>query len=123
MSVAASPAESAPLAVEATSAAEDPLPTSTVAVAPQSTAVSFQSIANAYGDLTRHSLDQTKSFLEKLAGVKSIDKAFELHTDFARQAYDNFVTGSQKIRELHREMAKQKLERWEDLVIGITKVR
>jgi hypothetical protein len=84
--------------------------------------VSYQTIANAYGDLTRRSLDQTTSFFERFLGVRSFDKAFELQTEFAKQAYDNFVAESQRIRDLHRELTKQRLQRWEGFV-GMTKAR
>jgi hypothetical protein len=84
--------------------------------------VSYQTIADAYGDLTRRSLDQTTSFFERFLGVRSFDKAFELQTEFARQAYDNFVAESQKIRDLHRELTRQRLQRWEGFV-GMTKAR
>ena len=88
----------------------------------EATPVSYETIASAYGDLTRRSLDQTTSFLEKFWGVRSFDKVFELQTEFARQAYDNFCAESQRIRDLHRELAKQRLERWEGFV-GMTKAR
>lgn len=122
------PVEVTPLAsVEAVSVAPveaasvtpgEAVPDASVEAAP----VSYQTIANAYGDLTRRSLDQTTSFFEKFWGVRSLDKVFELQTEFAQQAYDNFVVESQRIRDLHRELAKQRLERWEGFV-GMTKVR
>ncbi|MBV9984128.1 MAG: phasin family protein [Bradyrhizobium sp.] len=109
--------ETAPVAsVEAVSAA----PRETVS--PASAPVSYQTLANAYGDLTRRSLDQTTSFFEKFWGVRSLDKVFELQTEFAKQAYDNFVIESQRIRDLHCELARQRLERWEGFV-GMTKAR
>jgi hypothetical protein len=78
--------------------------------------VSYQTIANAYGDLTRRSFDQTTSFFEKFWGIRSFDKVFELQTEFAKQAYDNFVVESQRIRELHHELTRQRLQRWEGFV-------
>jgi hypothetical protein len=84
--------------------------------------VSYQTIANAYGDLTRRSFDQTTSFFEKFWGVRSFDKVFELQTEFAKQAYDNFVAESQRIRELHHELTRQRLQRWEGFV-GMSKPR
>ncbi len=38
--------------------------------------LAFIAIASAYGDYTKKSFEDTKSFVEKLSGVKSIDKAF-----------------------------------------------
>jgi hypothetical protein len=78
--------------------------------------VSFQTIANAYGDFTRKSLEETRSFVERLTGARSLDKAMEVQTEFARQAYKTFVTESQKIRDLHGELAKQTLGPLTDLV-------
>ena len=34
----------------------------------------FQAIATAYGDYTKKSFEDTKSFVEKLSGVKSFEK-------------------------------------------------
>lgn len=78
--------------------------------------VSYQTIANAYCNYTLQSFDQIRSFFEKLAAVRSPDKALELQTEFARQAYEGFATESQKIHQLHGELAKQRVKRWEDLV-------
>jgi phasin protein len=86
----------------------------------ETTPVSMQTLANAYGEYTRKSFEQTKSFLEKLAGVRTLDKAFELQTEFAKQAYGTFVAESQKIQELHSEMARQRLKRFEGFVGHIT---
>ncbi len=69
--------------------------------------VSVQTIANAYGDYTRKSFQDTRSFVEKLMGVRSLDKAIEVQTEFARQAYETFVAESLKICELYSELAKQ----------------
>src|SRR5229473_1269859 len=69
--------------------------------------ISIQTIANAYSDYTRKSLEETTSFVEKLTGVRSLDKAIEIQAEFARQAYETFVAESQKICELYSELAKQ----------------
>ena len=54
--------------------------------------IDFQVIAMAYGNYTRKSLEQTKSFFDKLAGVRSLDKAIEIQTEFVKQACETFVT-------------------------------
>lgn len=114
-SAAVAAAETSEIAAAATVAAAS-------AAAAQTAPVSYQTIANAYGNLTRHSIDQTRSFFERLAGVRSIDKAIELQTEFARQAYDSFMAESRKIRDLHGEMARQRLKHWESLVSGMTRL-
>src|SRR5262249_45854881 len=86
----------------------------TVAAVPAERApVNLQTIANAYGNYAMKSLDQTRSFLEKLAGARSLNKAFELQTEFAREACNTFVAESLKIRELYGELARQRLKRVE----------
>ena len=67
----------------------------------------FQSIATAYGDYTKKSFEDTRSFVEKLSGAKSFDKAVEIQTDFAKSAFETFVAESQKIGALYRDLAKQ----------------
>src|SRR5882724_7556411 len=78
--------------------------------------VDFQTLATAYGNYTKKSFEETKAFVEKLSGVRSLEKAVEIQTEFARQAYETFVTESQKIRELYSGLAKQSLKPFEGLV-------
>ena len=67
----------------------------------------FQALATAYGDYTKKSFEDTRSFVEKLSGVKSFEKAIEIQTEYAKTAYETFVTESQKIGALYGELAKQ----------------
>src|SRR5258706_2157409 len=69
--------------------------------------VSMQTIANAYSDYTRKSLEETTSFVEKLTGVRSLDKAIEIQAEFARQAYETFVAEPQRICQLYSVFGKQ----------------
>ena len=75
-----------------------------------------QAIATAYGDYAKKSFEDTKSFVEKLSGVKSLDKALEAQTEFARSAYETFVAESQKIAGLYTDLAKQTYKPYEGLV-------
>ncbi|MBA2400175.1 MAG: phasin family protein [Bradyrhizobium sp.] len=67
----------------------------------------FQALATAYGDYTKKSFEDTRSFVEKLSGVKSFEKAIEIQTEYAKTAYETFVTESQKIGALYGDLAKQ----------------
>ena len=98
-----------------------PVPSDETVLDPPAEAVpvSYQAIANAYCNYTLQSFDQTRSFFGKLAAVRSPDKAFELQTEFAKQACDAFVTESQKISELHSKLAAQRLKRWEDFIARV----
>lgn len=80
----------------------------------------FQAIASAYGDYTKKSFEDTKSFVEKLSGVKSLDKAIEAQTEFAKSAYETFVAESQKIAGLYSDLAKQTFKPLEGMVAKYT---
>ena len=111
------PAVSEP--VETFAAAAEALPTdapSPAEAAPAEPApVSLQTIANAYRDYTRKSFAEFGSFFEQLSGVRSLDKAMEVQTEFVKRAYESSVAESQKIRELHRALARQTLEPFEGI--------
>ena len=76
----------------------------------------IQTIATAYGDYTKKSFEDTKSYVEKMSGVKSLDKAIEVQTEFAKSAYETFVAESQKIAGLYTDLAKQTFKPFEGIV-------
>ena len=78
--------------------------------------VSLQTITNAYRDYTRKSFEEFGSFFEQLSGVRSLDKAMSVHTEFVKRAYETSVAESQKICELHNRLARQTLEPLQGLV-------
>ena len=80
----------------------------------------LQAIATAYGDYTKKSFEDTKSFVEKLSGVRSLDKAIELQTEFAKTAYETFVSESQKIGALYGDLAKQSYKPFGGFVAKMT---
>jgi hypothetical protein len=74
----------------------------------------IQAIAMAFSDYTRKSFEDGNAFTEKLAGVKSLDKAVEVQTEYAKRTYETFVAESQKIGELYADLAKQTYKPFED---------
>jgi len=81
--------------------------------------ISIQTVANAYGDYTRRSFEESRLFVEKLMAVRSLDKVIELQSEFARQSYVNLVAESQKIYGLYSELAKQIFGPWERLAASL----
>ena len=79
----------------------------TAVASTNSFAGSFQAIATAYSDYTKKSFEDTRSFVEKLSGAKSVDKAIEIQTEFAKSAFETFMAESQKIGALYRDLATQ----------------
>jgi len=78
--------------------------------------VSLQTIANAYRDYTRKSFEEFGSYFEQLSGVRSLDKAMTVQTEFVKRAYETSVTESQRICELHNRLARQTLQPFQGLV-------
>jgi hypothetical protein len=67
----------------------------------------FQAIGTAYSDYTKKSFEDTKLFVERFSAVKSVDKAIEIQTEFAKSAFETFMADSQKIGALYRDLAMQ----------------
>jgi len=88
----------------------------TVAASATTFQTGIQAIASAYGDYTKKSFEDGKSFVEKLSGVKSLDKAFEAQSEFAKSAYETFVAESQKIAGLYTDLAKHTFKPFEGVV-------
>jgi len=109
--VSAEPASAQPSLAEPVSAEPASVDPSPAEPAP----VSLQTIANAYRDYTRKSLEEFGSFVEQLSGVRSLDKAMTVQTEFVKRAYENSVAESQKICELHNRLAKQTLDPFKGL--------
>jgi phasin family protein len=75
----------------------------------------MQAIASAYGDYTKKSFEDTKSMVEKLSGVKSLDKAIEVQTEYAKTAYEGFVAEATKLGALYTDLAKEAYKPFEGI--------
>ena len=82
----------------------------------------MQAIATAYTDYAKKSYEEGAAFLEKLAGVRSLDKALEVQTDYAKTAYETFVAESTKIGELYKDIAKETYKPFEGFMAKMPKV-
>jgi phasin family protein len=67
----------------------------------------MQEIAAQTSDYSKKSFEATQGLVEKMIGVKSIDKAFELQTEFSKQAYEGFVAQSTKVADLYTSLVKE----------------
>jgi hypothetical protein len=68
---------------------------------------SGQAIAVEVADYSKKSFEQGTATLEKLFGVKSLDKAFEVQSEYAKSAYEGFVAEATKLGELYADFAKE----------------
>jgi hypothetical protein len=77
---------------------------------------SAQAIAVEVADYQKKSFEDGSAALEKLFGVKSLDKAIEVQTEYAKTAYEGFVAKASKIGELYADFAKESYKPLETLM-------
>lgn len=68
---------------------------------------SAQQIVTEQTDYSKKALELQTATVEKLMGVKSLDKVLEIQTDYAKVAYEGFVAQSTKIGDMFTNFAKE----------------
>jgi phasin family protein len=66
-----------------------------------------QAIATEVIDYANKSAESSAQAWEKLAGAKSLESAFEVQSQYARSAYEDFIAQTAKLSELYVEFAKE----------------
>jgi hypothetical protein len=67
----------------------------------------WQAIATEYAGYTKKNYEAGSAALEKLLGAKSLDKAIEIQSEYAKTAYEGFVAQATRIGELYTDLAKE----------------
>jgi hypothetical protein len=75
-----------------------------------------QAIATEVADYSKKAFEDGSAMLEKLFGVKSLEKAIELQSEFAKTSYEGFVAKATKIGELYADLAKESYKPFETLM-------
>ena len=76
---------------------------------------SGQAIAVELADYSKKAFQDGSAALEKLFGVKSLDKAIEVQTEYAKTAYEGFVAEATKLGELYTDLAKETYKPFEGM--------
>lgn len=66
----------------------------------------MQSMAVEATEYAKKSFESGNAAFEKLMASKSLDKAIEVQTDYARTAYESFVAEATRMGELVADMAR-----------------
>ena len=77
---------------------------------------SAQAIIVEMTDYSKKAFEEGTAALEKLFGAKSLEKAIELQTEYAKSAYEGFVAEATKIGELYADMAKESYKPFESMM-------
>ena len=72
-----------------------------------------QAIAVEIADYSKKDFEQGTAATEKLIGAKSLEKAFEVQTDYAKSSYESFVAEATRLGELYLDLAKQAYQPFE----------
>jgi hypothetical protein len=75
-----------------------------------------QAIAVEVADYSKKAFEDGSAMLEKLFGVKSLEKAIELQSEYAKTSYEGFVAKATKIGELYADLAKESYKPFETLM-------
>jgi hypothetical protein len=75
-----------------------------------------QAIVVEVAEYSKKAFEDGTAALEKLFGVKSLEKAVEVQTEYAKAAYEGFVAKASKIGELYADLAKETYKPFETLM-------
>ena len=79
----------------------------------------MQLVATETTEFTKKSYEDGAAVAEKLAGVKSFDKALEIQGEYAKTAYEAFVAQTTKISELYTNIAKDSYKPFETVAAKV----
>jgi hypothetical protein len=80
----------------------------------------WQTIATEFADYSKKSFEDGSAALEKLFGAKTLEKAIEVQSEYAKTAYEGFVTKATKIGELYTDLAKETYKPLEGMIAKAT---
>ena len=66
----------------------------------------FQGIVARWAEFSKRSFEDATRTWEQLIGVKSLDQAFEIQTNYVKRAYENWMAEASKIGEMYTSAAR-----------------
>jgi hypothetical protein len=79
-----------------------------------------QAIATECADYARKSYEHSSATMEQLLGARSLERAIEIQSAFAKTAYDGFVAQTTKLGALYADSAKQSFKPFEGYSAKLT---
>jgi phasin family protein len=67
----------------------------------------FQAIAKRWTDFSKQSFEDATRTWEQLVSAKSLEHAFEIQSQYAKRAYDNWMAEMSKIGEMYKSAATE----------------
>jgi hypothetical protein len=79
-------------------------------------AKNVQAITTEMTDYTKRSFENSTKALEKLFGAKSLDKAIEAQSEYAKAIYEDYLAQTAKLAKLCSETGKEAIKPYEGLI-------
>ena len=79
----------------------------TINAATTSAGKGLQAIASEITAYSKKSFEKSQAHFDKLIGVKRIDEAVQLQSDFVKSAYEDFATEATKIGDMYSNLIKE----------------
>lgn len=70
----------------------------------------MQDIATESTDYSKKTFAAGTAMFEKLLGARSVESAIQIQTEFAKQAYEGFVSQATRVSELYTRVASDALK-------------
>ena len=67
----------------------------------------LHAIATEVTQFSKKSFEESTAALEKLIAADTVEQAMELHSSYARRAYDDYVAEMTKLGEMYVDLAKE----------------
>ena len=67
----------------------------------------FQAVGARMTEYSKQAFEDATRTFEKLAGVKSLEQAVEIQSQYAKTAFDRWVTEASKLSEMYANMARE----------------
>ncbi|PSC03016.1 Phasin [Alsobacter soli] len=84
------------------------------------TSKGVQAIATETADYSKKAFESASALAEKLVGAKTLDKAFEIQSDYLKSTYEGFVAYASKVGDLYTNLAKETAKPYEGLFAKAT---
>ncbi len=66
----------------------------------------LQAIATEATEYSKTSFEQSIAHVQKISGVRSVEAAFELQTNYVKASFERFFAEATKIGEMYADLAK-----------------
>jgi hypothetical protein len=80
----------------------------------------LQAIAAEVTNYSKKSFEDGTAAVERLLGAKTLEKAIEIQSEYAKTAYEGFVTQATKMGELYADVAKEAYKPFEGYLAKVT---